>query len=252
MTRRIVATFVAGCLAGAGLRAQALRVGAWSSYEGVTNSEDWTTAGAQLTLATARAHAVWAIAERVGRFGATDLTARVGGVLHPTERWWFTVEAGTAIGPEFMPKNSWEADVAALVMRGASLGLGYRRRNYVVGPVDFVMPHVTIETHTVSWDLRAFISRNPSDRTDAAFALRTTKSLTPRAAVWVLGAAGRESFLVGTPPTAQVRSLDTVTGATGLRCNAGSGFTLRIDASVTRSRPVLSRRGVAIGVERSF
>jgi YaiO family outer membrane protein len=252
VTRRIAAALTAAWLAAAGLRAQTLRVAAWSSYEGVTNSEDWSTVGAQFTLAAARGNAAWAAAERVGRFGATDLTARLGGVLHPTERWWFTVEAGTAIGPEFMPKNSWEADVAALVMRGASLGLGYRRRNYVVGPVDFVMPHVTVETGTVSWDLRAFVSRNPSKRTDAAFSLRATTSLSRRATAWVLGGAGRESFLVGTPPTAQVRSLDTVTGATGLRCNAGSGFTLRIDASVTRSRPVLSRRGVAIGVERSF
>src|SRR5207247_1006228 len=104
---------------------------AWSSYEGVTNSEDWSTAGAQFTLAAARGSAGWVAGERVGRFGATDLTARVGGVLHPTERWWITAEAGTATDPEFMPKNSWEVDVAALVGRRASFGLGYRRRNYV-------------------------------------------------------------------------------------------------------------------------
>jgi YaiO family outer membrane protein len=250
--RRIAAALTAGWLTAAALHAQALRVAAWSSYEGVTNSEDWSTAGAQLTLTAARGSAAWAAGERVGRFGATDLTARLGGVLHPTERWWITAEAGTATDPEFMPKNSWEVDVAALVGRRASLGLGYRRRNYVVGPVDFVLPHLTIDTRAVSWDLRGFISRNPSDRTDAAFSLRATRSLTPRAAAWVLGAAGRESFLVGTPPTAQVQSLETVTGAAGLRYNAGSGFTLRIEGDVVRSRPVLSRRGVGIGIERQF
>jgi len=252
VTRRIAAALTAGCLIAAGLRAQTPRVAAWSSYEGVTNSEDWSTAGAQFTLAAARGSAGWVAGERVGRFGATDLTARVGGVLHPTERWWITAEAGTATDPEFMPKNSWEVDVAALVGRRASFGLGYRRRNYVVGPVDFLMPHLTVDLHAISWDLRAFISRNPSDRTDAAFSLRATTALTGRVTAWVLGAAGRESFLVGTPPTAQVRSLDTVTGAAGLRCNAGSGFTLRIEADVVRSRPVLSRRGGGIGIERQF
>jgi YaiO family outer membrane protein len=252
VTRRIVAVLAAGWLAAAGLRAQTLRVGAWSSYEGVTNSEDWSTVGGQITLTAARAHAAWAGAERVGRFGATDLAARVGGVLHPSERWWITLEAGTTSGPEFLPKNSWEADVAALVARRALLGLGYRRRNYVVGPVDFVMPHLTIDMHAVSWDLRAFISRNPSDRTDAAFYLRATTPLTPRMAGWVLGGAGRESFLVGTSPTAQVQSLETVTAAAGLRYDAGNGLTLRMDVSVVRSRPVLARRGVTLGAERSF
>jgi YaiO family outer membrane protein len=252
VTRRITAALTVGCLAAAGLRAQTLRVAAWSSYEGVTNSEDWSTVGAQFTLAAARGNAAWAGGERVGRFGATDLTARVGGVLHPNERWWITVEAGTATEPEFMPKNSWEVDVAALAGRRASLGLGYRRRNYVVGPVDFVIPHAAVQTWTVSWDLRVFLSRNPSQRTDAAFYLRATTSLTPRAAVWVLGAAGKESYLVGTPPTPQVRSLETTTAAAGLRYDAGNGLTLRMDVSVVRSRPVLSRRGVTLGAERGF
>jgi len=53
-------------------------------------------------------------------------------------------------------------------------------------------------------------------------------------------------------PAAQVRSLDTVTGSAGIRCSVGNGFTLRVDASVIRSRPVLSRRGVGIGLERQF
>lgn len=252
MTRRIVAALTAGWLAAAGLRAQTLRVAAWGSYEGVTGSADWSTAGAQLTVSTTPGHAVWAAAELLSRFGTKDATERIGAVLHPAPRWWITVEAGTAARPQFTPKNTWDVDVTALIAPRASLGLGYRRWNYVVGPVDFVIPHLSVQTRTVSWDLRVFLSRNPSARTDAAFYLRATTSLTPRAAAWVLGAAGRESYLVGTPPTAQVRSLETVTGAAGLRYNAGSGFTLRADLTVVRSRPVLSRRGVAIGVERSF
>lgn len=252
MTRRVAAALTAGWFAAAGLRAQTLRVAAWGSYDGVTNSAHWSTAGGQLTLATARGDAGWAAAELVGRFGATDATERIGGVLHPTPRWWMTVEAGTATRPEFMPKNSWEADVTALVAQRASVGLGYRRWNYVVGPVDIVIPHFTVPTRSVSWDLRVYVSRNPSQRTDAAFSLRATTSLTPRTAVWVLGGAGRESYLVEIPAPPQVRSLDTATGAAGLRYDAGSGFTLRIDASVVRSRPVLSRRGVGVGIERQF
>jgi YaiO family outer membrane protein len=250
--RTLVALLAASALLTTALRAQSPRVATWGSYEGVTNSAAWSTAGVQVTLPTARGDALWATAELARRFGATDAVQRVGGVLHPATRWWMTIEAGTATGPEFVPKNSWEADLTALVAPRASLGLGYRRSNYVVGPVDFVIPHLTVATRSVSWDLRVFLARNPSARTDAAGYVRATTSLTRRVELWILGAGGRESYFVSTPSTPQVRSLDTVTGAAGLRCNAGSGFTLRIDASATRSRPVLSRRGVAVGIERQF
>ncbi|MGH7699844.1 MAG: hypothetical protein ACREMJ_04900, partial [Gemmatimonadales bacterium] len=59
-------------------------------------------------------------------------------------------------------------------------------------------------------------------------------------------------YVVGTPPAQQVRSLETITGLAGVRYNAGGGTTVRIDATVVRSEPVLSRRGIAVAVERSF
>ncbi len=201
---------------------------------------------------TTRGHSVWATGERLSRFSVVDATERVGGVLHPAPRWWITLEAGTARQPNFMPKNTWEADVTALVKQRATFGLAYRRWNYVVGPVDIVIPHVSLQTRVVSWDLRVSLSRNTSRRTDAAFYVRATKPLTRRVVGWALGGAGRESYLVGGGPASQVRSLDTVTGAAGIRCSVGSGFTLRLDASVIRSRPVLSRRGAGIGLERQF
>jgi YaiO family outer membrane protein len=252
VTRRFLVALTAGWLAAAGLRAQTLRVAGWGSLQDVTASDAWSTAGAQVTLVSARGHTAWVAGEFLGRFGTTDATERLGGVFHPDPRWWITVEAGTAARPAFMPRNTWEADVTALVKPRASLGLGYRRWNYGVGPVDIVIPHITVPTRTVSWDLRAFVSRNPSRRTDAAFSLRATAPLARRAEVWALGAAGHESYLVGTAPAAQVRSLETLTGAAGLRYNAGSGFTVTIDAEVVRSRPVLSRRGARVGVYRQF
>ncbi|MEX2155593.1 MAG: glycosyltransferase [Gemmatimonadales bacterium] len=236
------------CLAASGLSAQTVRVAGWGTYEGVTGSQDWTSAGAQLTLGTARGHGAWVAAEVLSRFGETDVTERIGGVLHPGGRVWLTAEAGTAVRPVFIPKNSWQLDVTVLAAPRASVGVGYRRWNYVVGPVDIVIPHVTVEANRMSWDLRVYVSRNPSRRTDTAVSLRATRSLSLRTAGWLLGGAGRESYLVG----AAVRSLETVTGAAGIRYNAGSGLTLRLDASVIRSRPVLSRRGVAVGIERGF
>jgi YaiO family outer membrane protein len=245
--RRGVAALLALCLATPCL-GQSLRLSAWSSYETVTASQDWSTLGAQLTLQTARGHGGWVAAEVLGRFGQTDVTERIGAVVHPTQRLWLTAEAGTSRQPAFSPKNTWEADATALVAARSSVGLGYRRWNYAVGPVDILMPHFTTETRRMSWSLRVFLSRNPSKRTDTAVSLRATRSLTRRTTVSLLGAAGRESYLVG----AAVRSLETVTGAAGIRYNAGSGMTLRFDASVVRSRPVLSRRGIAVGVERGL
>ncbi|HMG18633.1 MAG TPA: hypothetical protein VK573_07905, partial [Gemmatimonadales bacterium] len=99
-----------------------------------------------------------------------------------------------------------------------------------------------------AWSLRVSLSRNPSRRTDTAVSLRVTRARSRRTTWSLLGAAGRESYLVG----GAVRSLETVTGAAGIRYNAGSGMTLRFDATVIRSRPVLSRNGIAIGVERGF
>ena len=251
--KRSLWSFIALLALGAvALAAQAPRGAAWGSYEGVTGSDDWSTVGAQFTLSSARGHAAWAAAELLSRFGANDATERIGGVLHPAPRWWITVEAGTARQPAFMPKNTWELDVTALAAKRGSVALAYRRWNYVVGPVDMLIPHVSLQTRTVAWDLRVSFSRNPSQRTDAAFYLRATKPLTSRIVGWLLAGAGRESYVVGAAPAAQVRSLDTVTGSAGLRCSVGNGFTLRLDASVINSRPVLSRRGAGIGLERQF
>jgi YaiO family outer membrane protein len=228
------------------LLVQTLRLAAWGAYEDVSNSEDWSTLGAQVTAATARGHSAWLAAELLGRFGETDVVERLGGTLHPSARWWVSVEAGTAAQPIFMPKNTWEADVTALVTPRASAGVGYRRWNYAVGPVDIVMPHVSVQTRTIAWDARVYLSRNPSDRTDAAFTLRATTPLTRRTALWVLGGGGRESYLVGST----VRSLETVTGAAGIRYNAASGVTLRVGATVIGSTPVLARRGLSVGIEK--
>jgi YaiO family outer membrane protein len=227
---------------------QNLRISAWSSYEAVTASQDWSTLGAQLTLSGARGHGGWVAAEVLGRFGETDVTERVGAVVHPTARLWLTAEAGTSRRPTFMPNNTWETDATALVARRTSVGLGYRRWNYAVGPVDVLMPHVTRESSRMSWSMRVSLSRNPSRRTDTAVALRMTRALTRRTTVALLGAAGRESYLVG----GAVRSLETLSGSAGIRYNTASGTTLRFDVSVIRSRPVLSRSGVSLGVERGL
>jgi YaiO family outer membrane protein len=224
------------------------RIAGWAGYEGVTNSDDWSNAGVQLALAPARGHAAWIAAETFGRFGANDAVARVGAVVHPAARWWLTAEAGTASRPVFMPKNSWRLDVTALVAPRASLGIGYERRNYSPGPVDLLTPHASMEAGAVSWDLRLYLSRNPTRRTDAAFTLRATKPLTHRTSGWILGGAGRESYVVA----GAISALETATGSAGIRHNAGSGWTVRVEATVIQSRPVLSRRGVAIGLERGF
>jgi YaiO family outer membrane protein len=242
-----VAALLALCLATPCL-GQSVRLSAWSTYESVTASEDWSTLGAQLTVRSARGHAGWAAAEVLGRFGETDVTERVGGVVHPSQRLWLTAEAGTSLEPVFSPKNTWEADATALVAPRASLGIGYRRLNYAAGPVDVVIPHLTTETSRMSWSLRAFVSRNPSKRTDTAVSLRVSRALSRRTTGSLLGAAGRESYLVGTT----IRSLETTTIGAGIRYNAGSGMTLRFDATVVRSRPVLSRNGIAIGLERGL
>lgn len=228
------------------LLAQVLRVAAWGGYEGVSRSADWSNVGAQLTLATARGHSAWIAGDLHGRFGERDLVGRIGATLHPAGRIWLTAEAGTSRDPVFMPKNTWEADVTALVGSRASAGVGYRRWNYTVGAVDMLTPHAAVQTRRLGWDSRLYISRNPSERTDVAFTLRVTRALGLRTALWLLGGGGRESYLVGNT----VRSLDTITGAAGVRYNAGGGTTLRIALTVIDSKPVLSRRGVSFGVER--
>jgi hypothetical protein len=64
--------------------------------------------------------------------------------------------------------------------------------------------------------------------------------------------AGRESFLVGAPPVQQVRSLETRTATVGARAELGAGFSLRADATLVDSDPTLSRRGLALSLERRF
>lgn len=242
-----VAALLALCIATPSL-CQTARVSAWSSFESVSGSQDWTTLGAQLTLTTARGSSGWVAAELFGRYGEHDVAERIGAVFHPTSRIWLTTEAGTSRRPVFTPHNTWDVDAAALVAPRVSAGVGYRRWNYDVGAVDVVMPHITVETARTSWTLRGFVSRNPTNRTDAAGYVRMTRALTRRTTVSLLGGAGRESYLVG----GAIQSLRTLTGVAGIRYNAGSGTTIRFDLSGVRSRPVLTRNGVSLGVERGL
>ena len=242
-----VAALLALCLAAPCL-AQGLRLTAWSSYETVEESEDWTTLGGQLTLRSARGNGGWLAVEMLGRYGETDVAGRVGGVLHPTQRLWFTLEAGTSKEPVFSPRNTWEADASALIADRSSLGLGYRRWNYAEGPVDILMPHFTTRTGKLTWTLRGFISQNPSDETDYAASLQVAHALSRRTTAWLLGAGGRETYQVA----GSLQSLETATIGAGVRYNAGTGMTVRCDATFINSQPILSRRGIALGLERGF
>ncbi|HET9384292.1 MAG TPA: glycosyltransferase [Gemmatimonadales bacterium] len=227
---------------------QNLRLTAWSSYETVEESEDWTTLGGQLTLRSARGNGGWLAVEMLGRYGETDVTGRVGGVLHPTQRLWFTLEAGASKEPVFSPKNTWEADASALIAHRSALGLGYRRWNYAEGPVDILMPHFTTGTGKMTWTLRGFISQNPSDQTDYAASLQVAHAVSRRTTAWLLGAGGRETYHVA----GSLQSLETATIGVGVRYNAGNGMTVRCDATFINSQPILSRRGIALGLERGF
>ena len=242
-----IATLLALCLA-TPCRGQHVRLGGWSSYEKVRDSQDWSTVGAQLTLMTTQGHGGWGAVEVVGRFGQTDVTERIGGVWHPTQKLWITGEAGTAQQPVFLPSNTWEADVAGLFARRASLGLGYRHWTYPLGPVSMLMPHTTIESSRTSWTARGFISRNPTNRTDLAISLQVLHAVGARTAFSLLGAGGRESFYDG----ATLQTLETLSAGLGFRYTVPSGINLRLDATYTRSQPILSRGGIALGLERVF
>jgi len=242
-----VAALLALCLAAPCL-GQNARLSAWSSYESVSGSQDWSTLGGQFTVTSAHGNGGWIAAEMLGRFGKTDVHERIGAVLHPTPRLWLTAEAGTSKHPVFSPKNTWELDASALVAPRVSAGLGYRRWNYVVGPVDVWMPHLETETAKMSWALRFSVSRNPTHRTDLAGSVRASRAISHRTTISVLGAGGRESYFVG----GSIQSLKTLTGVAGVRYNAARGTTLRLDVSAIHSSPVLSRGGVAIGVERGL
>lgn len=237
---------------GGPLAAQIGRVTLWGGYEGVTGSDDWTTLGAQLTGTSRRGDALWVAGERLGRFGAHDVTTRVGVVLHPMANWWVSAEGATAAQPAFAPKNSWEFDVTARLTAHASTGMRYRRQNYVVGAVDVGIPHFTAYLGRVGLELRVFVSRNPSARTDVALLTRATAPLTSHLTVWLGVGAGRESYLVGASPTQQVRSLKTLTALSGARYQIGRRTLVRIDVTVVRSTPVLSRRGGTVGVTQQF
>src|SRR5258708_4048707 len=80
-----VAALLVLCLA-APCRSQTARVTAWSSFESVSGSQDWTTLGAQLILTTARGHAGWVAAEFFGRYGGHGVAERIRAGYHPAAR----------------------------------------------------------------------------------------------------------------------------------------------------------------------
>ena len=136
---------------------QQWRLAAWGGYDGVTGSADWQNYGGQLTWTAAGGHAVWAAVEALDRFGERDVSEKLGVLVHPSARWWASLETGTAIGPELVPKNSWDLDVTGRATTRLAAGVGYRR----VGDLARLLLFATLETfgyrqRTVWWRLKAF------------------------------------------------------------------------------------------------
>lgn len=234
------------------LATQEIRVAAWAGYENVTDRDDWSVVGGQVTLGTARGNRGWIAAERHDRFGAQDATVRLGSLFRPGERWWLSAEWARGLGPEFVPEDAWELDVSTLVAPRLGAGLAYRRQNYAAGAVDAVIPHLHLDAGRTSGELRVFVARNPADRTDVAVFGRLTVPIGRRGLGWLGAGAGRESYLVGTGPAQAVQSLETVTVLAGGRYEAGGRTAVRAEVVVVKSEPVLSRRGVSLGIERAF
>jgi hypothetical protein len=63
-----------------------------------------------------------------------------------------------------------------------------------------------------------------------------------------LASGGRENFFNG----AVLQTLETVSAGAGFRYTVPNGLKLRFDASYIWSDPILSRGGVALGLERVF
>jgi hypothetical protein len=114
--------------------------------------------------------------------------------------------------------------------------------------VDILIPRFTTETRTMSWTMRVFISRNPSDRTDWAGQLQVAHAFSRRITGSLLGAGGRETYSVA----GSLQSLETTTIGLGARYNVANNLTVRLDATFINSQPILSRRGIALGLERGW
>jgi hypothetical protein len=52
-----------------------------------------------------------------------------------------------------------------------------------------------------------------------------------------------------TLPAQEIRSLETITALVGMRYTLGRTSALRLDLTVVRSEPVLSRRGLGVSIE---
>jgi YaiO family outer membrane protein len=234
----------------AAAEAQSLVVAGWGSYEVVTERDDWSVAGGQLTLIGRRGDRAWVGGDQLGRFGEQDLVLRAGGALHPATAVWLSLEGTHSTDPAFSPENAAEADVTIVLRSHAATGLGYRYQRYEAGDVHIVMPHATVSLGGVGWEMRMFVARNPAEQTDLAFLLRANFPLGARASGWLGGGAGEESYVVDTPPTQTIESLQTITAIAGARYVVSPGTTLRLDVTFIRSEPVLSRRGLAISIEQ--
>src|SRR5256885_8333702 len=80
---------------------QSVRIAAWSSYEAVTASQDWSTAGAQLPLAGSRGHARWVAGGGLGRFRQNHVAERPRGGGYPPPPHWGLGAGGGSRPPPF-------------------------------------------------------------------------------------------------------------------------------------------------------
>lgn len=223
-----------------------------SEFQRVTDSDDWWRYEIVLARLWPDGHRLEAAAGQESRFGTTDSGVRGLGVWHAGPRLWLAGEAGLAPDADVIPR--WSLSLETVwAAPPAALGVGYRHVEYRPGAVNLVwlaLTHEPGEPRSVGFDLRGFLSRNPSDRWDGAFLTRTSWQANGRLLAWLGYGYGRESFLVGPRQAQEIRSLRAHTVLAGARYGLDAKTVLRIDLDIVASRPRLSRQGAVVTLER--
>lgn len=216
----------------------------------VEDRGDWTVLRQQLSRSLPDGRRLELGLRQTRRFGTWDASLEAGATLRPGNVY-LSLDARYTPGAEIV-EDALLGARAALPVGEVVPSVGYRLQLFPDGPVHTLSPR--LEWYRGPWlvsgELR--VIRSAVETVNFAGIVRVTRRIAPDWSARIGLARGEEDFLVGRPPTQELRTLRTRSLFGGVEHDVSPGWTARVDLTGVDSDPTLDRVGASLTVTRTF
>lgn len=216
----------------------------------VEDRGDWTELRQELARRLPDGRRLALGSRQTRRFGTWDASLEAAATLRPGDAY-LSLDARYTPGAEILEDALLGARLA-LPVGEVVPSVGYRLQLFPDGPVHTMSPRV--EWYRGPWlvfgELRVIDSA--VETVNFAGIARVTRRISSDWSAWIGLARGEEDFLVGRPPTRQLRTLRTQSLFGGVEHAVSPAWTVRVDLTGVDSDPTLDRIGASLTITRTF